>query len=583
MAIQKIPNTLIADNAITATKIANGTLTADDIAANSITAAKLSASTSPTFGGLTTTGDINFGDNDKAVFGAGSDLQIYSDGTHSRIYESGSGLLIIRAGNFNINNADGSQSYMTMSDGGAATLYYAGSAKIATTSSGIDVTGTAVTDGLTATGVIVTEGDAAVNDAQIGRLNFTNTNSNASSNPIRASILAGRQNSAWGGYLSLYTSTGTDAASEKVRIGETGNVGIGATPKAYHSDYKAIDINNSAAVMGYTGNNGAWLMENLYYGTDNNWKHKNSDFSALVEMYDGVFNFYNTASGTAGATATLQNRLKIDTSGNVGIGVSPANKLEIQHGTIGTGNGSNNTLALRYNSTTLYGQHYMDANGLYHIRADAQGVSGGNLILGGDASVQIWTGSTPESRVVVDSSGRLLVGNTGLTGCKMSIYNSGVDALRIALSDNSASSTSLIACFSDSTTTAYGTLRLNIVASGNVTNSNNSYGGISDEKLKENIVDATDKLEDLKQVRIRNYNFIGEDKKQIGVIAQELETIFPNMVEETPDLDNDNNDLGTTTKSVKYSVFVPMLVKAIQEQQTQIDALQSEINLLKGE
>jgi hypothetical protein len=53
MAIQKIPNTLIADNAITATKIANGTLTADDIAANSITAAKLSASTSPTFGGLT--------------------------------------------------------------------------------------------------------------------------------------------------------------------------------------------------------------------------------------------------------------------------------------------------------------------------------------------------------------------------------------------------------------------------------------------------------------------------------------------------------------------------------------------------
>ena len=61
MAIQKIPNTLIADNAITATKIANGTLTADDIAANSITAAKLSASTSPTFGGLTVDGDVGIG------------------------------------------------------------------------------------------------------------------------------------------------------------------------------------------------------------------------------------------------------------------------------------------------------------------------------------------------------------------------------------------------------------------------------------------------------------------------------------------------------------------------------------------
>ena len=46
MAIQKIPNTLIADNAVTAAKIANGTLTADDIAANSITGAKISATTS---------------------------------------------------------------------------------------------------------------------------------------------------------------------------------------------------------------------------------------------------------------------------------------------------------------------------------------------------------------------------------------------------------------------------------------------------------------------------------------------------------------------------------------------------------
>ena len=188
-----------------------------------------------------------------------------------------------------------------------------------------------------------------------------------------------------------------------------------------------------------------------------------------------------------------------------------------------------------------------------------------------------------QERMRIGSTGNLLVGNTGLTGCKMSIYNSGVDALRIALSDNSASSTSLIACFSDSTTTAYGTLRLNIVASGNVTNSNNSYGGISDEKLKENIVDATDKLEDLKQVRIRNYNFIGEDKKQIGVIAQELETIFPNMVEETPDLDNDNNDLGTTTKSVKYSVFVPILIKAIQEQQELINNLTARIEQLENQ
>ena len=109
------------------------------------------------------------------------------------------------------------------------------------------------------------------------------------------------------------------ADTTRMVIDSSGNVGIGTTPEAYHSDYKAIDINSSASVMGYSGNNGAWLMENLYYGTDGNWKHKNSDFSAAIEMYDGVFNFYNTASGTADATATLQNRLKIDASGQTTI------------------------------------------------------------------------------------------------------------------------------------------------------------------------------------------------------------------------------------------------------------------------
>ena len=74
------------------------------------------------------------------------------------------------------------------------------------------------------------------------------------------------------------------------------------------------------------------------------------------------------------------------------------------------------------------------------------------------------------------------------------------------------------------------------------------------------------------QVRIRNYNLIGNTTKQIGVVAQELETVFPGMIDETPDRDAEGNDLGTTTKSVKYSVFVPMLIKAIQELKAEFDA-----------
>lgn len=118
------------------------------------------------------------------------------------------------------------------------------------------------------------------------------------------------------------------------------------------------------------------------------------------------------------------------------------------------------------------------------------------------------------------------------------------------------------------------TTRFNVAGNGNVTNTNNSYGAISDIKLKENIVDATPKLADLMQVKVRNYNLKSDpEHKQLGVIAQELEQVFPSMVEEVPDRDAEGNDLGTTTKQVKYSVFVPMLIKAIQELKAEIDQL----------
>jgi hypothetical protein len=128
-----------------------------------------------------------------------------------------------------------------------------------------------------------------------------------------------------------------------------------------------------------------------------------------------------------------------------------------------------------------------------------------------------------------------------------------------------------------------GAARFQVLDSGNVQNTNNSYGAISDVKLKENIADATPKLDKLMQVKVRNYNLKSDQThKQIGVIAQELEEVFPAMVEQFNDKDGDGNDLGTTTKAVKYSVFVPMLIKAIQELNAKVDAQAVEIATLKG-
>jgi len=110
--------------------------------------------------GISVTGNATFADDGKAIFGAGSDLEIYHDGSESIIKDAGTGNLKILATNLRINNADSSKSYITGVDGSYVNLYYNGSQKLVTTSSGIDVTGTAVTDGLTSSGVLSVDAEA---------------------------------------------------------------------------------------------------------------------------------------------------------------------------------------------------------------------------------------------------------------------------------------------------------------------------------------------------------------------------------------------------------------------------------------
>jgi molybdopterin-binding protein len=95
--------------------------------------------------GVAFTGDVSFGDNDKAIFGAGSDLQIYHDGSNSYIDESGSGSLIVEAVNLYFRKTDGENYIRAIADQ-EVTLYYNNSAKLATTSTGIEVTGNVVSE-----------------------------------------------------------------------------------------------------------------------------------------------------------------------------------------------------------------------------------------------------------------------------------------------------------------------------------------------------------------------------------------------------------------------------------------------------
>ena len=253
----------------------------------------------------------------------------------------------------------------------------------------------------------------------------------------------------------------------------------------------------------------------------------------------------------------------------------------------------------------------------------SSGVSGTaaapSLIWLGDDNTGIWHPASDTlaistdgaERARIDSSGNLLVGGTnpsalGIGAQRVNcIGSSGVSGLLVTEESGSNASAALILVASTSGYTAnivdirtgmasgagYNAIsyksdtnvtRFNVSGNGDVTNTNNSYGAISDAKLKENIVDATPKLADLMQVKVRKYNLIGETQKHIGVVAQELEAVFPAMIDKAPDKDAEGNDLGTTTKSVKYSVFVPMLIKAMQEQQALIESLTSRVAQLEG-
>tara|TARA_A100001037_G_C15134007_1_gene630127 strand:- start:714 stop:2822 length:2109 start_codon:yes stop_codon:yes gene_type:complete len=97
--------------------------------------------------GGSTSADFSFGDDDKALFGAGNDLQIYHDGSNSYILENGTGNLIVK-GNAGIYlRGTNDENMATLLQDGAVTLYHDNTARIATTSAGVDVTGTVTMDG----------------------------------------------------------------------------------------------------------------------------------------------------------------------------------------------------------------------------------------------------------------------------------------------------------------------------------------------------------------------------------------------------------------------------------------------------
>lgn len=158
----------------------------------------------------------------------------------------------------------------------------------------------------------------------------------------------------------------------------------------------------------------------------------------------------------------------------------------------------------------------------------------------------------------------------------------GDDSIRLSTTWGAGLSYAYIRGRHSASSVGTGTETFIVWSNGNVQNTNNSYTAISDIKLKENIVDANSQWDDIKALRIRNYNLKeGQTHTQIGLIAQEVEPISPGLVAESHDRDDEGNDLGTTTKSVNYSVLYMKAVKALQEAMERIESLETRLAALE--
>jgi len=199
--------------------------------------------------------------------------------------------------------------------------------------------------------------------------------------------------------------------------------------------------------------------------------------------------------------------------------------------------------------------------------------------------------ASPTERMRINNSGAFKASNTGTysssTGPYHEFYQTTNTAGLFIRGTNASQTGTILELSGDRTTTnaSYSLIdayngnisgRFSVRDSGNAVNTNNSYGAISDAKLKENIVDANSQWSDIKALQVRNYNFKeGQTHTQIGLVAQEVELVSPGLVSESPDRDEEGNDLGTVTKSVNYSVLYMKAVKALQEAMERIETLEA--------
>jgi len=440
---------------------------------------------------------ISLDDNEKINIGNDSDLQIYHDGSHSYITDQGTGNLRIRGTSIELSNADGSKRYGEYLDGDAVKLYHNGSKKFETTSTGVDVTGTAVVDGLT----VSTSASGFASQ-------ITNNNDSSQGLQVRTSDNDGGQF-----ILDLQSSssaTGTDYASKFV-VTKNGNVGIGTS-----SPNSPLEVSNGTE------------NQRVAFGTGEVYLMARNASSYITQEYianQHVFTGYGDNSSNEA--------MRIDASGNVGIGRSSQDSVNLDIEDESSGN--INALRIRnrgqQSGASVSALWSLNRNGsdVNFTAASIQAVKEQNWTTSPSTvdGAMIFSTVKDESiseKMRLTSYGSLLVGTTSDQNIRLTAY-----------SDNNWA-----AEFGRQAGT-HGVVRFTIggtqVGSITANGSSTSYVTSSDYRLKENVVDLTGASARVNQLNPSRFNFIADDTNTLvdGFLAHEVATVVPEAITGTKD------------------------------------------------
>jgi len=420
------------------------------------------------------TGNVSFGDNDKAIFGAGSDLQIYHDGLNSLIKDVGAGDLNISAGNdLRLQDSSGNN-YFKAGEGGASKVYYAGAEKLATTATGIDVTGNTLSDSLTAngslnglnagsvmldyggssvsrllavgadattTGVLKVVSTASDGGPYVEALTVSSTGIDVSGTVSADGLTVDGQGKIQGEFalLDLVETDITDRNTRVITSGgqfriDTVNDALSSSTKRIMVDHFTGDISFyedtgttakfhwSAADerLGLGLTNPSQLLHLKSSGPDTYIQLGNNTVNAGYIGYNSVgdLNFWTNASTKA---------MTIDSSSNVGIGTSSPSSYDGNADNLVVGGESAVGLTLASSATTGRGsiyfadgtsgdQKYRGTINYFHSSDDLTITTAATerMRILSDGSCR-WTPDGTTQAMTLDASGNLLVGKTSTT------------------------------------------------------------------------------------------------------------------------------------------------------------------------